>query len=81
MLMSTIVVWNIDCTVLLNLLFWQYEDLIVHTIFNGVVIIFVMNIGDDFYWLSLRCCCLYFKRNLPLLLCFLSSKVIVVANC
>ena len=59
--MSTKVVWNIDCTVLLNLLFWQYEDLIVHTICNGVVIIFFMNIGDDFYWLSLRCCCLYLK--------------------
>ena len=31
---------------------------------------FVMNIADDLHWLSLRCCCLYFKPNLPLLLFF-----------
>ena len=56
------------------------EDFIVHSIFNAVVIMFVMNIGDDLHWLSLRCCCLYFKRNLPLLQCFFLSKVIVLAN-
>ena len=42
----------------------------VHTLFNGVVMSFVMNIGDNLHLLSLRCCCLYFKRNLPQLLCF-----------
>jgi len=35
---------------------------------------FVMNIGDDLHWLSLRCYCLYFKPNLPLLLCFFFVK-------
>ena len=37
---------------------------------------FVMNIGDDLHWLSLRCCCLYFKRNLPLLHLCSVSKVL-----
>ena len=75
MLISTKVVWNIDCTVTLNLLFWQFilavlmNVKIVHSIFNGVVMTFVMNIGDNLHWLSLRCCCLYFEWNLPLLLC------------
>ena len=41
---------------------------------------FVVNIGDDLHLLSFRCCCLYFKWNLPLLLCFFWSKVIVLAN-
>ena len=50
MLMITKVVRNIDCTVVLNLLFWQfYKDFIVHTIFDGVVMSFVMNIGDDLH--------------------------------
>ena len=86
MLISTKVVWNIDCTVTLNLLFWQFilavlmNFKIVHSIFNGVVMTFVMNIGDNLHWLSLRCCCLYFEWNLPLLLCFFLSKVIVLAN-
>ena len=35
---------------------------------------FVMNIGDDLHWLSLRCCCLYFKPNLPLLVWFFFIK-------
>ena len=35
---------------------------------------FVMNIGDDLNLLSLRCCCLYFKWNLPLLLYFLFGQ-------
>ena len=33
-----------------------------------------MNIGDDLHLLSLRCCCLYFKWNLPLLLWFFLVK-------
>ena len=71
MLMST----KVDCTVMLNLLFRQF-----FIDFHGVVMMFAMNIGDDLHWSSLRCCCLYFKRNLPLLLCFFLSKVIVLAN-
>ena len=68
MLMST----KVDCTVMLNLSFQQFFiDFIVHSIFNGVVMTFVINIGGDLHWLW--CCCLYFKRNLPLLLCFFKS--------
>ena len=72
MLMSTKVVWNIDCTVMLDLLFWQF---LYFTLFL-MVMTFVMNIGDDLHWLSLRCCCLYFKWHLPLLLCFFCQKLL-----
>ena len=48
----------------------------VHTLFNGVVMSFVMNIGENLHLLSLRCCCLYFKRNLPQLLCFFGQKLL-----
>ena len=35
-----------------------------------------MNIGDDLHLLSLTCCCLYFKWNLLLLLCFFGQKLL-----
>ena len=77
MLMSTKVVWNIDSTGMLNVLFWQFLWIflrftlflmVLSWVLSWILVMIYLNL------LSLRCCCLYFKWNLPLSLGFFLVK-------